>query len=429
MGGRRYVILGNGPAGVAAAEALRRSDRSASLTVVSDEPYPPYSRCRIPEIIAGQARAEDLTIRPPDFYQRLEVEPVLGKRAVEIDPERGRVVLEDGSALPYDALLVATGARPVAMGIPGDDLRGVFTLRAIRDAEEIARTTAKASSAVVIGGGMVSLKAAVALRKRGLAVTVVVKSRHLLSRQVDSRGAALVEQALAAQGIDFVFGQNPAAFEGKGGELESVLLEDGTRRPAQLAVVGKGVVPNVELARAAGVRVERGIAVNQYLETNVPGIYAAGDVCQVRDVVTGEEAPSALWTLAVEQGRLAGLNMAGRRAPYGGGLTRLNAVDLGGLALISAGLANAHGEGFQVLEDLRRGNYRRLVLRNGRLVGALHIGDISRAGVYTALIRGGARVEGLEEELRTGRLTSYLRGGAWLERRSPEEVGADGQVV
>ncbi|MEW6274262.1 MAG: FAD-dependent oxidoreductase [Bacillota bacterium] len=412
----RYVIIGNSAAGITAAEAIRRVSPGAAVTIVDQEPHHVYSRCLIPEVVAGMVGQQDIYFRPADFYHRMNLEPLLGKRVDRIEAAGRRLCLEGGTEIPYDALLVATGARPARADVPGENLKGVFTLRTWDDARAIAEMAADAEEAVVIGGGLVSLKAAVSLKKRGVRrVTVVVKSRHILSRQLDRQGAVLVQEALEALGIQFLFRLNPREFTERAGtsrkksKVRAVILEDGREIQADLVVVGKGVIPNAELIREAGGKVRRGVVVDGHQRTDLPAIYAAGDVTEATDVLTGETVQSALWTLAVEQGRVAGLNMAGERCRYEGSLTRLNAAELGGVAFVSVGLVEGEGLGWKqgVCFDREKGSYRRLVFREGRLVGAILVGDISRAGIYTALIRRGQQVTGYEEDLLRGEISAY----------------------
>ncbi|MBE3572830.1 MAG: NAD(P)/FAD-dependent oxidoreductase [Moorella humiferrea] len=417
-----YVIIGNSAAGIAAAEAIRSVTLNGDVTIVSDEPVHPYSRCLITEAIAKDSPVEEISFRPADFYHRLNIQPLLGNIVDAIHPAEHKIRLDNGKELPYTALLVATGARAVRAKVPGQELDGVFTLRTWSDAQRIARKAQNAEHAVVIGGGLVSLKAAAALKKRGVPrITVVVKSGRLLSRQLDERGAALIQQALAAEGIEFVWGQNPKAFKNKPGSsrIEAVLLEDGREIKAGLVIVGKGVIPNVELIKEAGGRVRQGAIVNNFQQTSLPGVYAAGDVAETVDLLTGERVPSGLWTLAVEQGKIAGFNMAGERCPYEGNLTRLNAAEFAGVPFVSVGLVEKEGAGWKHVSyfNSHKNSYRRLVFREKRLVGAILVGDISQAGIYTALIRRGIEVSGREEELLYGEVSAYqFMGLAKLDR-------------
>lgn len=234
---------------------------------------------------------------------------------------------------------------------------------------------------------------------------MVVKSGHLLTRQLDAASAAMVDKELREAGIRFIYGQNPVGFDsGTGGkEIRSVSLEDGREIPADLVLVAKGVVSNIELVREAGGETAAGIKVNEYMETSLPNVYAAGDCIEVKDCVTGRQSASALWTLAVEQGRFAAYNMASRRKPYPQPLTRMNAAQFGGLPFISVGAVD---EGEEVLTWKEKGAYRLLAVRGDRLIGAILVGSIEAAGVYTSLIKSKRPLGDLRGELLKGRISA-----------------------
>lgn len=390
----RYVVIGNSAAGTSAAEAIRRVDPLGSITVVSDEELPAYSRSLTPNLIAGEVDKKELFYRPANFYQAHNIEPLLGRRAVSLDPAAGRITLDDGKELPYDRLLVATGAAAIRPPIKGIEL--AFTLRTLEDTQAIMAT--EAEKAVVLGGGLVGLKVAQALRKRGLKVHVVVKSPHLLSRQLDAQGGEILRRAVEEAGVELTFGQD--AREVLGGPDE-VILEDGRRLEAEMVVVAKGVRPRAELLEAAGGKVGRGVVVDERMQTSIPHIYAAGDVAEVPDLVTGERIVSAVWPSAVAQGRVAGLNMAGQERRYAGALMPLNAVDLFGVPIVSLGLTLPCDEGYEVLTRYHpeRGLYRKLVLKGDVLVGAVLMGEIEKAGVLAALIRQQVDVSQLKGRL------------------------------
>jgi len=402
------VIIGNSAAGIAAAESLRLLEPGAGITVVTEENHPPYSRCRVAEVVAGSAGLNDIRYRPDSFYQNREIRLVRGVRVTSIDPAGGRIVLGEKGDISYDRLLVATGSCPVGAGVKGSGLGGIFALRNFDQAVAIGRTVAAVEHAVVIGGGLVGLKAAHALRSRGLyKVMVVVKSSHLLMRQLDAESAAIVERELAEAGIDFIYGLNPTGFVPKAGQdrVGSVVLEDGREIPAELVLVAKGVRPNTELVREAGGEIGAGIRVNEFMETSLPGVYAAGDCIEVRDQVTGRLTPSALWTLAVEQGRYAACNMAGMRKAYQPPLTRLNAAQFGKLPFVSVGAVD---EGEEFLTHRETGGvYRKLALREDRLTGFILAGSVERAGVYTALVKKSVPVTGaLKNKLLEGTVSA-----------------------
>ncbi|MFZ5591452.1 MAG: NAD(P)/FAD-dependent oxidoreductase [Bacillota bacterium] len=402
----RFVIIGNSAAGIAAAETLRHLEPGAPITVVTEENHPPYSRCRITEVIARRAGLADIGYRSPSFYTGKGIELRQGARVVALEPANRRVILDTQEVMPYDRLLLATGARPAPAGVPGEELAGVFTLRSYDQARAIAQAADQARHAVVVGGGLVGLKAAIALRQRNLRVTVVVKSSHILMRQLDEESAALVEGELTAAGIDFIYGQNPAACSARPGTnaIESVVLENGREIAANLVLVAKGVRPNSELLRAAGGETGAGIKISRYMETSLPGVYAAGDCVEVTDLVSGRPAPSALWTLAVEQGRYAACNMAGRRKAYPSPLTRLNSAQFGRIPFIAAGSLE-DGEEF-IVRRQAGGIYQKLALQRDRLVGYILTGCLTGAGVYTALIKAQRPLGGLRSELLKGTLSA-----------------------
>ncbi|MHB8985675.1 MAG: NAD(P)/FAD-dependent oxidoreductase [Eubacteriales bacterium] len=380
--------------------------QDAGITIIGEEGVTPYYRCRIPELLAGTANFEQIVYQPGELSPLEGMKWVAGKAAV-IMPDRRLVALADGGELPYDRLLVATGASPVRPELPGGGRPGVFSLRSRDDALAAAGALEKAVSAVVLGGGLVSLKAAEALIKRGLSrVTVVVRSPHLMVRQLDNESASLLEKAFSEMGVKFIFGTDAAAILAgpAGGGAGAVLLENGNEIEAQVVITGKGVRPRSELVAQAGGQVGHGIVVDEFLKTSLPGVFAAGDCVEVTDALTGEKVPSGLWPLACEQGRCAAMNMLGRMQPYPPPLTSQNAVRLAGLPLVAAGRRR---EGDQVV--IRRsepapGVLKKFFVREDRLLGYVLAGDVTAAGVYTALVRSGRRAPGLARLLAEERL-------------------------
>lgn len=416
----RFVIIGNSAAGVAAVETLRRlGGYQHSITVVSDEPTGAYSRCLLPDLVAGKSTEYSIRLRPAEFYRRLEVELLAGVAAVEVRPGEKRLVLQDGRELAYDRLLVATGAGPVLPAVPGIEAEEVFTLRTLRDARRLSALIPRVSGAVVVGGGLVGLKAALALKQAGLArVTVVVTSPRLLIRQLDERAAAMVERELLNAGINFIYNARVKAFvAGPQGRLTGVELEDGRELPAGLAVVAKGVRPNSGLVAKAGGKVGQGIVVDGNMRTSLEDIYAAGDCIQVTDRLTGQKVNSALWTLAFEQGRCAAANMLGMVRPYPAPLTRLNSARFGGVDVVSVG--NLEGEEVLAQYDPLCHTYRRLVFDGERLVGFILAGKVDGAGVYTALVKSGRPAWGYRRQLLEGQVGSVSLG-TLLEQRKKD---------
>lgn len=295
--------------------------------------------------------------------------------------------------------------------VPGADLSWIYSLRSYEDALAIGEAAGPARRAVVVGGGPVGLKAALALRKRGLEkVTVVEQRENVLPGQLDLEGSAILTGVLEGQGISFAFGSRVTGFDAPPSrdrmEPWTVHLENGTVLPAGLVVMATGIKPNTALVAEAGGAVGTGVIVNDMMETSLPGVYAAGDVAEVTDSFTGCGVVPGLWNIAFEQGRIAGANMAGKPRRFSRRLLKMNAGNYGGVPVVSLGeSAVAEGRGLEVYKTFRRrdGSYRKLVLKDGRMVGALLVGDVSRAGVYHALIESGRVISVRAGDLLEGR--------------------------
>jgi NAD(P)H-nitrite reductase large subunit len=386
----RNVIIGSSAAGISAAETIRREDPTCEIIMISDEPNPLYSRPLISYLLAGELPEERIYYRPPEFYERNRIEALLGRRAIRVEPQANRVILDNDEELEYDNLLLATGASPKLPEIDGVEKRGVFGFRTIQDAKEMLQMLPQVKQALVLGGGLVGLKAAAGLKARGVDVTVAVGSPHLLSQMVDAETAAIYRELLEEHGIKVATGMKPAKILGDGG-VEGVRMESGEELPAQLVVVGKGVRANMEPVKGTEVRCDYGVLIDEYCRTNVKNIYAAGDVAQSYDLVRGESWTNQIWPCAVEQGRIAALNMAGKEAVYQGSMG-MNSVQFFDLPVISAGLAGLRERDFD--EELIRQPapriYKRLVLRGDRVVGFVLVGEIDNAGVIRSLCPRGS---------------------------------------
>ncbi|SMB91990.1 Pyridine nucleotide-disulphide oxidoreductase [Thermanaeromonas toyohensis ToBE] len=395
----RYLIIGNSAAGVTAAEAIRKMDKKGEIAIVSDEPYPAYSRIFITNILAGTASLENILMRPPDFYEKFKIKAILGQKVIQVDPLSHEAYLEKGDVLSFDRLLLATGASPQLPPVPGSHLLGVTGMRTLADALEVAKRLEDSPGlpVAVIGGGLVSLKSTEALINRGAKIILVVKSTQILSQMLDERAASIIQRRMLDAGIKVMLGYDLVAYEGEK-ELEAVYLDNGEKIVARLAIVAKGVVPNLELAKGMGLQVNRGIMVNPYQETSQEGIYAAGDVAETYDPVRRQGTVNAMWPNAVFQGEAAGLNMAGLRVPARTG-TRVNAASFFGLQAASVGRIRPL-EGDEEVTVVDRGNnYHKLIFREESLVGAVLVGDIRNIGYYRWLIAEQRSASSLRQEL------------------------------
>jgi nitrite reductase (NADH) large subunit len=382
----RYVIIGNSAAGVPAAWAIRQRDKVASIEVISNEAHCLYSRILLVYWIANRVSRKDLSLKGPEEYKQQNIVLCLNERVEEIEVKIHRLNTNRRMGAPYDRLLVATGASSIRPKIPGIELEGVETLRTLEDAERILSLAAPGSPAVVVGGGLIGVRVAEALAARGARVHMIVSSSHVLSQMLDPQSAGIILQRLRQHGIDVRLAAEVKEFFGRG-KLEGVLISDGNRIHSSLAVVGKGVRPNIDFARPAGMQIGQGIRVDEHMATSVPDIYAAGDAAEAYDSLRGEPWINALWPIAVEQGRIAGINMAGGSQAYPGSI-RLNSLEIFGLPCVSIGHVYDAGDAHALVRwDKHLGIYRKLFLAGDRLVGAVFIGDVKGAGVLTERIR------------------------------------------
>ena len=306
------VILGGGAAGFAAAEMLRREGYDGEVTLVSDDDDPPYDRPNASkDYLAGNAPEEWMPLRPPDWYREKKIEIVTGVRAVELAPAEKRVALSGGGRLEYDALLLATGASPVLLKIPGEERGRVRTLRSLADSRAIIRDAEGAKRAVVVGASFIGLEVAASLVHRGLDVHVVAPDAVPMERVLGREVGAVVRALHEERGVRFHLGETVAeVLEG------AVRLRGGDRVPADLVVLGVGVRPNTEIAERAGLAVDRGVVVDEYLKTSAEGIWAAGDIARWPDPHTGRSIRVEHWVVAERQGQTAARNVLGRRERF-----------------------------------------------------------------------------------------------------------------
>ncbi len=386
----RAVIIGNSAAAVGAVESMRQYDQSAEILIISEEPHMIYSRPMLSHYLAGEIDKPRLAYRRADFYTYHQVQPILNTRVTCIDPERHRVVVDSGAEYSYDKLLIATGGTPIVPPMPGLDAEGIFTFTRLDDALGMIRHLESHSveNVVVVGGGMIGIKATDALMKRGLHVTMVELAPRILSAALDETASRLMTKLLHEAKVEVITESTIEGIHSKEGRVSAATLRGGRTVPCQMLVFGIGVRPNAQLAKDAGIVVNRGVVVDEYMRTSAPDIYAAGDVAEAYDLVVDMNRTVAIWPNAYRQGAIAGAHMVGVQRPDQGGIA-MNTVEVCGVPAMSIGNANVPADGHEVLVELneRQNVYKRLVLKDGRLVGAILVGRINRAGIYTGLIR------------------------------------------
>jgi nitrite reductase (NADH) large subunit len=399
----RYVIIGASAAGCQAAETLRRYAPQSSITLISEEARPLYSRPLLTYLLSREVFPDRVWLKKEDYFSRWGLDPVLGEPVTRVDPGAREVCLASGRTLPYDRLLIASGARPRRPGIPGEELAGVFTLRTLADWQRLEAGLPEDAPVAVVGAGAVGLKAAEALAHRGLAVTLLEAESRALPRMLDGAAAEFLHQALARLGVELHLNARPAAVLGERGRVRALGMEGGREVAAGAVLFATGVLPNVEFLQDTGLTGEDGLTVDAQLKTAAPRIYAAGDCARAPHFFTGRPAYYPIWPAAAAQGRVAGANLAGAGLSYDGVLPQ-NSLSLSGFHLITGGLGPGEvGEDCEVVSesDRRRGCYRRLMYYRGRLVGLTFVGAIEDAGIYFQLM---ARQLPVQEPLNPGQM-------------------------
>ncbi|MGB9776527.1 MAG: NAD(P)/FAD-dependent oxidoreductase [Anaerolineae bacterium] len=383
----RYVIIGNGVAGVTAAQSIARAQPGADLHIYAAEPYPYYRRPQLPDYIAGIVAEADIFYRPPEWYEQQGIRVHLSAPVAELDPQAHRLRLADGTEVPYDRLLLATGGRAWIPPIEGAGRPGVFTLRTLDDARAIRQFAQSARRGVVIGGGLLGLETARALRALGLEVTVLEFAPYLMPRQLDREGAAVLETLLQQMNIRTVTGAATEAVLGDGA-VRAVHLKDGREFPADLVVCSTGIRSEVTLARQAGLAVNRGVVVDEYLQTSVPDVYAAGDVAEAGGIVYG------IVPAAIEQARAAAANLVAPGSAIYPGTLPATTLKVVGAELTSLGECVAEGDDLILLRraDPQNGRYRKLALRDGRIVGAILLNERAHTSPIRQLMERGTDV-------------------------------------
>ncbi|MFP3895716.1 MAG: NAD(P)/FAD-dependent oxidoreductase [Anaerolineales bacterium] len=387
----RILIIGNSATAVGAVESIRQHDEEAEIVVVSEESYSMiYSRPMLSHYLGGEIEKSRLAYRGEDFYRRYDVTPILGTRIVEIEPEEHRIRAASGETYDYDRLVISTGGTPIVPPIPGMDTGGVYTFTRLEDAEGIIQALEERAveRCIVVGGGMIGMKTIDALMKRGASVTILELAPHILGAALDETGSRMMTRLLESAGVNVLTENTVEEIQSSEGQIKSVRLRDGRLLDCDLLIFGIGVRPNAGLAEEAGIEVNRGIVVDQYMRTSALDIYAAGDVAEAYDLVVDMNRTVAIWPNAYRQGAVAGAHAVGVSRPDEGGVA-MNTVEVCGVPAMSIGNGNASGEDCEVLmeHDAENHRYKRLVLQDDRLAGAILIGDVGRAGIYTGLIR------------------------------------------
>jgi len=391
------VIVGNGMAAVRLVDELVTTALGRyAIAVIGEEPRLAYNRVLLSSVLAGETASHDIELKPAAWWRDRGVTLKYGCRATEIDVGRRELKIEGDESIEFSRLVLATGSSPLRLNVPGAELNGVHTFRDSRDVDLLLSLAARKKPVVVIGGGLLGLEAAYGLAKAGTPVTLLHLMDRLMERQLDASAADLLKSLVERKGIAVELNANTARIHGTS-RVEGVELADGRRIEADAVVFAAGIRPNTKLAQEAGLTVNRGIVVDDVMQTSAPGIFALGECAEHRGVCYGLVEP------AYEQARVLARHLSGRNAAYQGSVVATN-LKVSGVSVFSAGdfLGSDASEAI-LLSDIRRGTYKKLVIADGKLTGAVLVGDVGDALWYLELIRTRNPIAAIRKEMMFGR--------------------------
>ncbi|KQO66183.1 hypothetical protein ASF22_20685 [Methylobacterium sp. Leaf87] len=393
----RLVVIGNGMASLRFLERLtERAPGRYDVSVVGAEPQAAYNRVLLSSLLGGEVDEAGCAFRGLDWYESHGIRLITGAPVTQVDRENALVMVGETHVLPFDRLVFAVGSVPIRLPKPGMDLPGVLTFRDLADVTAIRKAAVEHARAIVIGGGLLGLEAAVGLARLGVDTTLLHVMDRLMERQLDHAAAGLVKRAMEARGVKVLLKADTATVEGDG-KVERLILSDGTVLPADLVVMSVGVRPNVALAQNAGIAVGRGIKVDDRMQSSDPRIFALGECAEHRGQIYGLVEP------AYEQAETLSRHLVGEEAAYAG-TSLATSLKVSGLPVFSAGAIEApEGSETILMSDPGLGLYRKLIVADDRLLGAVFVGDIAEQGWCKDLIRTGASVAAHRDDLMFGR--------------------------
>jgi len=397
----RYIIVGAGPAGLSAVESIREIDKDNEIFLISAERYVGYSKPLITYLLGKMIEKTKMFYKTEEFLKESCVKVLPNTKIAGISTEDKLLFTESGEKIKYDKLLIATGGEPFVPNIEGlKNQSGVFTFTTWEE-EERVETYIKENNideAVVLGGGLIGLKTTEALMKLGLKVAIVELSDRILSVTFDKKASEIITRALEKEGCKVITNDTVIKVKGRK-QVSKVVLKSGKEISTKLLIIAIGVKPNVGFLRDSGVKINKGIVVNEKMETSIKDIYAAGDCTEFLDLIDGKRKTIAIWPVAVSQGKVAGYNMAGKNVKYPGGIP-MNSVELAGIPTVSVGHTNVNENiNFEVLTFESEDIYKKIILKGNKLVGAILVKNIDRAGIYTGLILQKADVSFFKDKL------------------------------
>ncbi len=382
----KIVIIGNGAAGIETAINIRKLDSESEITLISNERYPHYYRPRLIEYLGGKIDTENFIIYKEDFYEKNRIKNITGEKIVEINTEKKSVISEKNNSYEFTKLMLATGASSFRPPIPGSDLKGVFTLRTIEDADQIRSFVSDKKNIVILGGGILGLEIANSIKDDEKEIVVIEMFDRLLPRQLDNKASSILKNILERKGLNFILGDSVANIGGSQ-EVHEISLKSGKNLKVQCIIISAGVRSNIELAKSAGIKTNRGIVIDNYFKTSKEDIFAAGDCAEHNEKVYG------LWSVSKEQGKLAGMNMAGKNVEYTGS-TPSTILKVTGIDLYSGGDFDFENPD-QVFTKSENDQYLKLIVKDSRIVGAIALGNKKAVMDFKLGVEGKKTVENL----------------------------------
>jgi NAD(P)H-nitrite reductase large subunit len=399
-----YLIIGNSAAALGAVDGIRSVDETSPITLIAKESHHTYSRPLISYLLGKKVDDKQMDYRPDDYYETHGIKPILGVEVTKLDAEKLCVETSDGKSIEFEKCLIATGGNPIVpRDVTGLDAEGVFSFTNLDDAHAIRSYIEDnaVKSAVVVGGGLIGLKSVEALNALGIKTTMLELADRILSVSFDQKASEMAKASLEKAGVSVLCETTVSSIAHRGGKVSTIVLRDGASIDAAMIIFAIGVLPNMDFARESGIELDRGIVVDDHMESSVSGVYAAGDVAQAMDMLLGIKRPIPILPTASRQGFIAGCNMAGQERAYEGGLA-MNAVDICGLPTISVGQTDPDDDDCEILTaNGKEGVYKKVVLKDNRIIGMIFIGQIDRAGIMTGLIKDKVDVSGFKNLLLT----------------------------
>ncbi|MHB8232405.1 MAG: NAD(P)/FAD-dependent oxidoreductase [bacterium] len=376
----KIVIIGNGVAAVSAVEAIREIDKNCEITIISKENEPFYTPCFLANYLSGEIAKDRLYLKNERFYDEQRVKTIFGNAVAEIKVEERSIRLSDGRELFYDTLLIAAGSNPIMPKLPNIEGGGVFSFKTMSDADRIISNLKKINSAVIVGAGFIGLEVAEAFIKKGINATVIERDSRVLPRMLDSETAEFVTSHMKKNGVKIMTEKEVKAICRRGGNITGVETKEEII-PCELVVIAVGVAPNLEMIRGNSIKVDKGVIVDDDMRTNIPDIYAAGDIAEME--IQGERKINPIWFYAAKGGRIAGLNMMGLKKRYAAPFTDMNVVTLFGLPVFSAGIQR----GSKTLKHQDSKGIKKIYLDENECINGVQlIKDVAKGGLYLSLI-------------------------------------------